>query len=140
MVYETIWNAQSLGAPATKSHSAPEERLQYCRSGSTHKHFLYLCLPMASSFQEKRRQGSDSHTSFWTPPKAQRKRDQYPSGHFVGRGIGIWFSKRLVDSEAHSSCDPEGVRCQISSMPYLENSERLWLELPSSRTSGLAAR
>ena len=131
-MHETTWNIASVGNPALTRHRVSARRDDLSASCRQNPLFFELCCPLEAGPQKIRESRPKAETGIGTPGPFVTRSKKATGGHAAAEPIKGGVSHRRLDAESHPSGNRDQIRGAVYPAQYLENSDRVGLELPEA--------
>jgi len=136
MKHETKRKCSSTGSSKTKSGNPVRERSGHSGSSPSGRIIAILCKTLEGGDKDRQKRGVDGEASPGSTSPLISGTERGTSEIASRRASGSWICKSTVDIATDSRGDRVPFRCKVSSSPCLEDSPRLWLELPKATAVG----
>ena len=131
-MHETTWNIASVGNPAPARHRVSARRDDLPAGCRQNPRFVELCRPLETGLQKARRIRSKAETGLGTPGPLVSLSKKAAGGHATAEPIKGGVPHRCMDAKPHPSGNRNQIRGAVYPAQYLENFNRVGLELPEA--------
>ncbi len=136
VIHETKGKCKSTGSSKATSGNPVGERFGHSRSSPAGRSIAILCETLEGGDRERRKRSVDGEASPRPAFPLVSRTERGTSGITSRRASGSWVCKSIVDTATDSQGNRGSFWCKVSSGPCLEDSPRLWLELPKATAVG----
>lgn len=132
IMHETTWNIASVGNQALARHGVSVRRDDLPASCRQNPLFVEFCRPLETGLQKARRSWPKAETGIGTPGPFVSRSKKAAGGHVTAEPIKGGVPHRCLDAEPHTPANRNQIRGAVYPAQYLENFDRVGLELPEA--------